>query len=292
MSDLAAGATTYLLHQRFRYEYPSPIRQLQHRLMVIPPHLHGDQRRVVCRLQVNGAAVSRVAWLDGFGNLVVEYRAPLVPDAIEFESWVAVERAGHGGGGPGDLDPALADPRLAEPSPLTLPDDALVEAARHLGADGAPVLELAERINHWVYGAMTYTPGVTTVKTTAAEALALGRGVCQDYAHMMLALCRLCRLPARYVSGHLVGEGGSHAWVEVVVTDPGRPRDGRAVAVAFDPTHDRRAGIGYVTVAVGRDYADVAPTSGAFQAACSGQLSCRKRLQVAPPRPAPLLVAG
>ena len=286
----ASPSTTYLLHQRFRYEYPSPIRRLEHRLMVVPPHLHGDQRRVVCRLQVSGATVSRVAWLDGFGNLVVEYRAPVVHEAIEFESWVAVERAGDDGAGPAGVDPALEDPHLVRPSRLTRPDDALVETARHLSADGAPALELAERINHWVYQAMAYTPGVTTVKTTAAQALALGRGVCQDYAHVMLALSRLCRLPARYVSGHLVGEGGSHAWVEVVVPDASRY--GRVMAVAFDPTHDRRAGAGYVTVAVGRDYADVAPTSGGFEAACSGRLSCRKRLHVAPPRPELLPATG
>ena len=288
--DGLVAATTYLLHQRFRYEYPAPIRQLEHRLMVIPPHRHGDQRRLVCRLQVHGAAVERVTWLDGFGNVVVEFRAPIVPRAIEFESWVVVERVAEADGLAGDVDGAVDDPRLLEPSRLTQPDDALVEVARHLGSDGAPPLEVAEQVSHWVHQAMRYTPGATTVKTTAAEALALGRGVCQDYAHVMVALARLCGVPARYVSGHLVGEGGSHAWVEVVVPDPRRP--GRVTAVAFDPTHDRRTGDGYVTVAVGRDYADVAATSGVFQAACSGRLSCRKRLQVAPPDPLPLLAAG
>ena len=72
------------------------------------------------------------------------------------------------------------------------------------------------------------------------------------------------RLPARYVSGHVLGEGGTHAWVEVLVP---HPQDADALrAVAFDPTHDRRAGLRYVTVAVGRDYCDVPPTSGTFEA--------------------------
>jgi transglutaminase-like putative cysteine protease len=100
---------------------------------------------------------------------------------------------------------------------------------------------------------MTYENGATTVSTTAAAALALGRGVCQDYAHVMLALCHVLRLPARYVSGHLLGQGGTHAWTEVIV-----PRAGQAEAVAFDPCHGRRTDGGYVTVATGRDYADVA----------------------------------
>ena len=108
--------------------------------------------------------------------------------------------------------------------------------------------------------------------------MAGGKGVCQDYAHVMLALCRAARLPARYVSGHLFGEGGSHAWVEVVVRRPAAPA---MVAVAFDPTHERRAEQGYFTVAVGRDYADVAPTSGTFEGKDPGVLSTLKRLRKA-----------
>ena len=123
---------------------------------------------------------------------------------------------------------------------------------------------------------MRYRHDVTTVRTTAAEALALGRGVCQDYAHVMLALCRLCGVPARYVSGHLVGEGGSHAWVEVLL--PSEEDPSVLTAVAFDPTNDRRAGLRYLTVAVGRDYGDVAPTSGTYNGPPGGRLSSAKTL--------------
>lgn len=99
------------------------------------------------------------------------------------------------------------------------------------------------------------------MRTTAAEALAAGRGVCQDYAHVMLAVCRILGLPARYVSGHLLGKGGSHAWVEVLKPAPGLRT---SVADAWDPTHDRRVGIEYLTVAVGRDSADVVSLSGTY----------------------------
>ena len=119
---------------------------------------------------------------------------------------------------------------------------------------------------------MRYKSGVTTVRTTAAEALALGQGLCQDYAHLMLAVCRTAGLPARYVSGHLLGEGGSHAWVEVFL-----PTETGLSAVAFDPTNKRQPHLGYVTVAVGRDYQDVSPTSGSFTAPYGGQLTCSKR---------------
>jgi transglutaminase-like putative cysteine protease len=142
-------------------------------------------------------------------------------------------------------------------------------------------MDLAERICSWTRHALDYQHGVTGVHTSAGAALAGGRGVCQDYAHVMLALCRAAGLPARYVSGHLMGEGGSHAWVEVVLTVPSGVFSDRMVALAFDPTHERRAERGYVTVAVGRDYADVAPTSGNFEGVGPGALSVRKRLALA-----------
>ncbi len=125
----------------------------------------------------------------------------------------------------------------AQPSRLTRPDDALRAVADEALASGARGLELADLLGRRVHDHFTYEWGVTTVETTAAEAWALERGVCQDYAHCMLALCRLCGLPARYVSGHLLGEGGTHAWVEVLV----QAEDGAVRAVPFDPTHDRHS---------------------------------------------------
>ena len=97
--------------------------------------------------------------------------------------------------------------------------------------------------------------------------------MCQDYAHLMLAVCRAAGVPARYVSGHLTGEGGSHAWVEILEVE--RPGD-EAVAIGFDPTHDRPVDDRYLTVAVGRDYADVAPTSGTFHGRARGELTITK----------------
>src|SRR5260370_41113947 len=91
----------------------------------------------------------------------------------------------------------------------------------------------------------------------------------------MIALCRAAGLPARYVSGHLLGEGGTHAWVEVVVPDPVGAR-----AVALDPCNGRAAGKDYVTVATGRDYADVAPTSGTYAGTARGTLTTTKRVGV------------
>jgi len=157
-------------------------------------------------------------------------------------------------------------------------DDALRAVADELRSTGALGVELAGRISRRVYEHLEYRWGVTAVTTTAAEAWAGGIGVCQDYAHCMLALCRLCGLPARYVSGHVLGDGGTHAWVEVLVQ---HPQDEEALrAVPIDPTHDRRAGLRYLTVAVGRDYCDVPPTSGTYDAPYTGELTTHKRAAV------------
>jgi transglutaminase-like putative cysteine protease len=86
----------------------------------------------------------------------------------------------------------------------------------------------------------------------------------------MIALCRLCDIPARYVSGHLVGDGPMHAWVEVLLPSS---NPGEAIVWPFDPTHDRPVSLAYLTVAVGRDYSDVSPTRGTFRAATRGRLS-------------------
>jgi transglutaminase-like putative cysteine protease len=279
------GSVTYLLHQRHRYEYDGPVRDLRHRLMVLPRADHGGQRRVDHDLAVGGCRARTTVRSDRFGNTVVEVRADTVPAAVEFESWAMVRRVGAGGSVTVAAS-ALADPRLLRPTPLTRADGALSGVARELAGPGGP-LGFAERVCTWTRSAMAYQWGVTSVRTTAVEALAGGVGVCQDYAHVMLAVCRAAGVPARYVSGHLVGEGGSHAWVEVVVPDPdaGPELPGAAVAVAFDPTHDRRAGWGYVTVAVGRDYTDVAPTSGCYEGAAAGRLTGSKRLGVVATEP-------
>jgi transglutaminase-like putative cysteine protease len=275
----STGASTYLLEQRFRYTYAEPASRLRHRLTVVPRAVHGGQKRVDHGISVSGSPAVVSTTRDSFANDLVELHAPTVDEWIEFATWAVV--AIRGSRGVTRLTPPSSDDaRLLTHTTLTAPNASVREAARSIVASGASGIDLAERACTWAHEALTYEWGVTGVHTSAAEALDAGRGVCQDYAHVMLAVCRASGLPARYVSGHLVGEGGSHAWVEVIVTGSASQPDG-AVAVAFDPTHNRRAERGYVTVAVGRDYADVAPTSGTFEGRCPGVLSARKRLRLA-----------
>jgi transglutaminase-like putative cysteine protease len=269
--------TTVLIHQTFRYEYPGPITELRQRLMVVPPDHHGRQRLVTHKLRVSGSNLDSERSYDTFGNVVLDLTLQEVERQVEFATWAVVE-CDAPLNGQESSDHIGFDHRFGEPSRLTRPDDALRAVADEATAAGARDLDLAELLSRRVHDHFAYEWGVTTVETTAAEAWALGRGVCQDYAHCMLALCRLCELPARYVSGHLLGEGGTHAWVEVLLPHPTVP--GALCAVPFDPTHARRPGLRYVTIAVGRDYGDVPPTSGTYEAPYAGTLTTHKRAAV------------
>lgn len=134
---------------------------------------------------------------------------------------------------------------------------------------GRPLGEAATELVHRIHADFEYDQKATTVTSTVPEIFAQRAGVCQDFAHLTLACLRSHGLAARYVSGYLstdpppgkdriVGADASHAWVAVWV--PAGSGDGDWLAL--DPTNDQRAGDRYVTVAWGRDYADVTPVKG------------------------------
>jgi len=269
----SASRISYVLEQSFRYEYDAPVEWLRQRLVVVPRARHGSQYRRAHLLQVSGARASRRLRRDSRGNVVALLQAERVARAVEFRVAALIERVRDDG--PEVLPAhALSSPGLLRPTRLTAADERLRALAADLPASAGP-LEQAEQICDLVHAAIGYEFGPTSVRTPAAEALAIGRGVCQDFAHVMLALCHIVRLPARYVSGHLLGQGGTHAWVEAIV-----PAATGAVAVAFDPCNGRRANSGYVTVATGRDYSDVAPTSGSYLGTSRGSLTTSRRVGV------------
>ena len=111
-----------------------------------------------------------------------------------------------------------------------------------------------------LYDHFRYQPNTTTIATTAGQALGAGCGVCQDYAHIFIALCRRCGIPARYVAGMMLGEGATHSWAEI--------HDGRRW-IGFDPTHNRFVDDIYIKAAHGRDYRDCSMERGIFVGAAS-----------------------
>jgi len=124
------------------------------------------------------------------------------------------------------------------------------------GLDDAWLAALA--LMDFVFGYLKYEPYSTHVHTPMAEVMKDRRGVCQDFAHLLIGLCRALKIPARYISGYLATEkaNATHAWVEVFI--PGQGWRG------LDPTHNRQIGETYVKIGHGRDYADVPPVSGNY----------------------------
>lgn len=155
----------------------------------------------------------------------------------------------------------------ALPTALTGPDEAILALCKGIG--GAPeqaALALSERIHERV----EYRRGATDERTTAAQALALGAGVCQDMAHLLLSALRANGMPARYVCGLIPGEGETHAWVEVY--------DGKRF-VGVDPTHLRLTDDTYLSVNAGRDSRDCAINRGVFAGAAQQRMTVRARLE-------------
>ena len=155
------------------------------------------------------------------------------------------------------------------PSPHVPRQDGFLAYARPSFAPGRPLAEAAHELMQRIHADFDYESDATDVSTPALEVLETRKGVCQDFAHVMLACLRSLGLPARYVSGYLltapapgqprlVGSDASHAWVSVYL--PGQ--DGPGQWSDLDPTNNRAPGEDYVTLAIGRDYSDVSPVRG------------------------------
>ncbi|MFI5454904.1 MAG: transglutaminase domain-containing protein [Isosphaerales bacterium] len=145
-------------------------------------------------------------------------------------------------------------------SPLVKPSPELDAFLRGLPRPEGRLIDVLDQLTATVRSHLVYEKKVTTARTPVGEALQLGRGVCQDFAHLFLAACRGIGLPARYVSGyiHHPGELATHAWCQVW--------SGRSGWVDVDPTVGTIVGDDYVKIAVGRDYSDVPPNRGVWKA--------------------------
>ncbi len=134
-----------------------------------------------------------------------------------------------------------------------------------LPAQNTPALEFSNALMNFIFTEFEYDPGFSTLITPISDIVAARKGVCQDFAHLAIAILRQCGIPARYVSGYLEtlpppgqqklqGSDATHAWFSVYIPNQGW--------FDFDPTNNKRPDFQYVTTAWGRDYADVAPLRG------------------------------
>jgi transglutaminase-like putative cysteine protease len=171
------------------------------------------------------------------------------------------------------------------PSQFARPSKECLEFAVEVGfhdrekARQRDLLELLLDINATLFSSIAYVPSSTSVDSPIEHALRERKGVCQDYAHIMITLVRHLGIPARYVSGYLFhrsgdhtrsSEGATHAWVEALVPGFGW--------VGFDPTNNVLVNDRHVRTAVGRDYADVPPSRGVYNGSVKSELTVRVRV--------------
>jgi transglutaminase-like putative cysteine protease len=267
----------------FRYEPAVRESVMEVRLQ---PRSDGDQRCLNFTLDVDPAANIR-QYRDFTGNTVHHFdiagrHARVIVTAqssVEVQS-VPAPRSADSGDWP-DLDALIAGNdhwEMLLPSHFAHSSAPLDQLARELGFTrrGNP-MELLTELNEAIYNLFAYVPNTTKVDSPIEEALQTRQGVCQDFAHIMIALVRRLNVPCRYVSGYMFHraedetqkdrsvEGASHAWVEALV-----PRLGW---VAFDPTNNLVGADRHIRVAIGRDYADVPPTRGVYKGEAQSELS-------------------
>ena len=266
-----------------KFRYSSPITESIMELRM-QPLSEGPQRCLKYDLSLKPAA-RFTAYRDHLGNAVHHFDIPgrhtqLVintnsvietlprdepPQSLAPEAWDALDALIEGG----DNWDMLMPSHFARPTP------ALLDFARELDLKRRDdPLTLLRGLNAAIYNAFDYVPQSTSADSPIDEALQARRGVCQDYAHVMIALVRQLRVPCRYVSGYLFhrveyqdrsAQDATHAWVEALLPELGW--------VGFDPTNNLLAGQRHIRVAVGRDYADVPPTRGVFKGAAESELS-------------------
>ena len=277
---------------RFRYDTPVNESLMEVRMH---PRTEGNQRCLSFQLSVDPRARVSV-YRDYLGNSVHHFDVPGKHKelAILAESLVEMEPPAElpkllGTDAWQELDRLVAAGdywEMLNPSSFACHSAALdgLISELHVSRRDDPLtflLELNAAINEW----FDYVPKATQVDSPIEHAIEARKGVCQDFAHIMIALARHVKIPCRYVSGYLhpredrSSDGATHAWVEALVPGLGW--------VGFDPTSNMLSGTRHIRTAIGRDYADVPPTKGIFKGDADSELAVSVRVAPsdAPPPP-------
>ncbi len=284
-------AALYQIEHTTRFEYDEPVRETFMTVFLKPKNSATQHLEAFTITTGPGAELS--SYEDSFGNTAHFFDVPGRHDALTVtaESVVAVHRRGpaeriRGAGGSPTPDPEpdwrdLEDAdrtrlwHFLNPTDLTRPTPMLSEFLRREGIERqdtplASIRELTRRIPE----ALTFRAGRTHVDSPIDDALTAKSGVCQDFAHLMLAIVRDWGIPARYISGYVFPYPGetaaSHAWVECLLPGLGW--------VEADPANATHPGAQHIRIAAGRDYRDVPPTRGHFLAATREELSVKVRI--------------
>jgi len=270
----------YDVRQTTTCGYASPVANARHVLRLTPVSREGERVQVAA-LQILPEPAHRREGQDFFGNRLtwleveephdmltvrlaarVAVDAPSVPEPLSTPAWEAVRDEAFSVSDIGPLSPA----HFLFPSRMVSLDPEIRDYVRESFPPDRPILDAAIELIHRLKADIAYEIGATTVTTTPPMSFALRRGVCQDFAHIMISGLRGIGLPAAYVSGflrsappngatRLQGSEAMHAWVLLWC--------GTAAGwVGLDPTNAILAAEDHVSLAIGRDYTDVAPVDG------------------------------
>ena len=262
------------------YTYESPV-SVGHYVARLAPRDLPAQECPWHEVIVSPKPAERAVRVDSFGNVasyfeiaglhqklvvtarsLVEVRVLEPVDPEKTPPWETVRNSC----GTGHLDGAASAQEFVFPSPLIKPGPLFAEFAAPSFTPGRPILEAVCDLNHHIYAEFDFDPTATDAATPVEEAFRRRRGVCQDFAQVMIACLRSLGLPARYVSGYLetmpppgkeklIGADASHAWVSVWC--------GHDVGwIDADPTNDLLPSSRHITIAWGRDFSDVSPLRG------------------------------
>lgn len=271
------------------YEYSPAVKDAQH-VAHLCPRSGAAQQVLAHRLLIDPEPMQCVNAKDVFGNVRTFFSLPFTHARLHVRAESLLETAA-----PPEAPPGLPWEAVRErmryrsgaayesavefgfPSPYVPRHEEFAAYARPSFVADRPLMQAARELMTRIHADFAYASEVTDAGTPALESLRLRRGVCQDFAHVMIGCLRSLGLAARYVSGYLltapppgqprlVGADASHAWVSVW-SPPGAGADEDAGGAWFDldPTNDRAAGEDYVTLALGRDFSDVSPLRGVLQ---------------------------
>jgi len=264
------GAILSVCHRTI-FHYAEPVTQSVNTLHLVPGTFPYQK---TIGSSINVMPVARVRkFTDLFQNITHHFEIPAAHLKLEIESRIKVHNL------PLDISPASREATLEEYNELSVKEviwPYLQESrwvSRHpevwrqaldIASSAKSVFARASAMMAWIHENFRYEPGSTHFDTHLEETFAMRCGVCQDFTHVMLGLCRSVGISARYASGYLyngpkdtlVGAQASHAWAEVYIPGAGW--------IGFDPTNNNLADERYVKIAVGRDYDDVSPIRGSY----------------------------
>jgi transglutaminase-like putative cysteine protease len=286
-----SGPIRYRVRHETAYSYASDVVH-SHQLLHLVPRPAPYQQCLEHTIDISPAAYRRKEEIDAFGNPVtrVEFEHPhrrleVTTDMeVEIYSRPAISAADtvpwdrlaarfeYTGRSPSRDD--LEAVRFRSESPYVRVKRMFTDYAEDCFPAKRPILACAQALMTKLHTELMYAPGATTIATPVTEVLEIRRGVCQDFAHLMIACIRSRGLAARYVSGYvrsLVGSAASHAWVAVYTPPFGW--------LELDPTNDTMVGTDHIAVAWGRDFGDVSPLRGIILGGGSHRLSVDVRVE-------------